>query len=166
MGSITLTVFIPQSNLAVGSSWSADGFHLMDWDLLFGRWYYGQNFIKDILIRHSKPAMTHLNWKKFQQDNDPKHIAKWVLNYLNGSRISATLMSWPPQSPNLNPIEKLWFYIDFKSKSRLNRHTIQEELLKLLKDDWSAPDPSFLHNYVDSMQRRCQAGVEPCRYWM
>jgi hypothetical protein len=72
---------------------------------------------KDILAQKAIPAAENLfgndKWT-FQQDNDPKHSSKLCRNFLEneGDSKNFDLMVWPPQSPDLSPIELLWDEVD------------------------------------------------------
>ncbi|GBL99904.1 hypothetical protein AVEN_19410-1 [Araneus ventricosus] len=45
------------------------------------------------------------NWK-YQHDNAPIHTSSATKYYLNSK--NATVIEWPPMSPDLNPIENVW----------------------------------------------------------
>ena len=46
----------------------------------------------------------------FQKDNDPKHTSRLCKGYLTKRESDGVLrqMTWPPHSPDLNPIEMVW----------------------------------------------------------
>lgn len=88
----------------------------------------------------------------FQEDNDPKHTAKVCREFLADNNI--TRMTWPPQSPDLNPIENLWAILNQKAKDRHPRS--DNELFDILNTEWETMDQDILKNLVASMPQRCR----------
>ena len=67
----------------------------------------------------------------FQQDNDPKHTCKRVQKWLDTQGIE--VLQWPAQSPDLNPIEHLWFYL--KKRVRDYKESAEGKKKKALGED-------------------------------
>ncbi|XDV35991.1 hypothetical protein PO909_005845 [Leuciscus waleckii] len=68
----------------------------------------------------------------FQQDNDPKHTAKITKVWLHNN--SVTVLEWPSQSPDLNPIEHLWRDLKMAVHQRLPSNLT--ELERICKEEW------------------------------
>ena len=116
---------------------------------------------KQILIHHAKKAGIQLIGRGFvfQQDNDPKHKSRLCTNYLNSLEAKKVLkiMIWPPQSPDLNPIEQLWAYLDCaidKSKIKNGAQLFQE-----INRAWLNIGKDVLVRYVKSIPARCRAVI-------
>ena len=118
---------------------------------------------QQILIHHMRPSGSKLFGSHnyvFQQDNDPKHTARTVKDYFRNKRIH--LLSWPAQSPDLNPIENLWSTLD--SKCRERRPQNEKELFTVLENAWKRLPRDLLTNLVDSMPRRCAEVIKSKGY--
>ena len=105
----------------------------------------------------------------FQQDNAPIHTSAMSTEWLEEHGV--WVIDWPPYSPDLNPIEHVWW--DLK-KRILEKHS---ELVSLGQSDagitrlqtaakevWQELDQSFFQSLVDSMPRRLQA-VRSAKGW-
>ncbi len=94
----------------------------------------------------------------FQQDNDPKHTSKKAKKWMEDHNIS--LLDWPPQSPDLNPIEHLWKHI----KSELTKYPTQPkgvwEIWERVAEVWDKIRPEVCQNLIESMPRRVQAVIK------
>ncbi|CAF0787459.1 unnamed protein product [Brachionus calyciflorus] len=68
----------------------------------------------------------------FQQDGSSSHTAHSVRNWFQEKQIP--VQPWCPRSPDLNPIENLWSYIDHKMVN--TKITSVEYLKSVLFDEW------------------------------
>ena len=101
-----------------------------------------------ILQRHAIPCGRRLIGANFllQQDNDPKHSSKLCKNYL-GKKQSAgilSIMEWPAQSPDLNPIELLWEQLDRMVCKKCP--SSQSNLWEVLQEAWGEIYSDYLNN--------------------
>ncbi|KAI6149419.1 hypothetical protein BKA82DRAFT_128860, partial [Pisolithus tinctorius] len=67
---------------------------------------------------------------------------------------------WPPQSPDMNPIEHLWNHI----KQELNKYSTWPKVefgsFGRVAVVWNNIDPGVYQNLIESMPRRVQAVIK------
>ena len=113
-------------------------------------------------------ACQKLNLKRdqiiFQHDNDPKHTSNLVKDYLQQQEYQ--VMEWPPQSPDLNPIENMWQLL----KIRLNEFDTPPkgmlELYERVTKVWyEVIGTNECQKVIESMPRRIRECIKQEGYW-
>ncbi len=92
----------------------------------------------------------------FQQDLAPAHTAKGTKTWSNDHGV--TVLDWPANSPDLNPIENLWGIV--KRKMRDTRPNNADELKATVKETWASIPPQQCHKLITSMPRRIEAVIK------
>ncbi len=85
----------------------------------------------------------------FQQDLAPAHTAKGIKSWFNDHGV--TVLDWPANSPDLNPIENLWGIV--KRKMRDTRPNNADDLKATVKETWASIPPQQCHKLITSMPR-------------
>ena len=92
-----------------------------------------------------------------ERDNDPKHTSKLAKQWFQDHDID--VLTWPPQSPDLNPIEHLWGIL----KRRLAAYEVAPkgitELWERVEAEWEKIDASVCQKLMESMPRRMEAVI-------
>ena len=102
----------------------------------------------------------------FIQDNASIHTSRLARQWFEENGID--VMEWPPYSPDLNPIEHLWYRLkkhiydvrpDIEEVGG-NKEHIQEVLYEALEKAWTLVEPKIMEDLVRSMERRVRAVVD------
>ncbi len=104
----------------------------------------------------------------FQQDNASCHkaqiISDWFLEHDN----EFTLLKWPPQSPDLNPIEHLWDVVEREIHIMDVQTTNLQQLCDDIMSKWTKISEERFQQLVESMPRRIKEALKanggPTRY--
>jgi len=91
----------------------------------------------------------------FQQDFTLAHTAKGTKSWFNDHGV--TVLDWPANLPDLNPIENLWGIIT--KKTRDTRSNIADDLKATIQATWACVTPEQCHRLIDSMPRRIDAVI-------
>lgn len=91
----------------------------------------------------------------FQQDNDPKHTCGKAKKWFKDHQIE--VLRWPPQSPDINPIEHLW--VDLKKILQEYEEPPKGilELWERVQVAWEKITPEMCQRLIESMPRRVAA---------
>ncbi len=85
-----------------------------------------------------------------QQDNAPPHISRATKRFFQDERVD--VLEWPPNSPDLNPIENAWSFL--KDRIGIRCPKSLQELESIACEEWDKLPKTLLINLIDSMPRR------------
>jgi hypothetical protein len=91
----------------------------------------------------------------FQHDNDPKHTSRIARKWLQGHKIK--VLKWPSQSPDLNPIEHLWWRLKQQLAAYETEPTSIDELWERVEAEWEKIPAQACVDLIESMPRRIAA---------
>lgn len=89
------------------------------------------------------------------QDNDPKHASRTVQNWLEEHSVRA--MKMPSCSPDLNPIEHVWNYVEMRIRERNIQPEKIDELRKAIQEEWYKVPIEYIQTLILSMSARIAA---------
>jgi hypothetical protein len=99
----------------------------------------------------------------FMQDNAPAHSSKYTKSWLNDHRILT--ITWPPNSPDLNPIEIVWnwmkqwiqetYGMEIDSFESEGKKMNSNRLKQMVKEAWNQITEADLDRLLHTMEQRC-----------
>ena len=91
----------------------------------------------------------------FMHDNAPSHAAKATTTFLKSlGFMNDTLMVWPPNSPDLNPIENLWSIIKRQVYVDGKQYSSKMDLWMAIKESAACIPKSTIKKLTDSVNDR------------
>ncbi|WKY05771.1 hypothetical protein Q1695_006179 [Nippostrongylus brasiliensis] len=95
-------------------------------------------------------------FSRLVQDNAPPHTSSVTAQWMREKGVRT--LDWPPESPDLNPIELVWG--NMKQHIRKQKVTNVEELKKAAKTYWRGLTPEMCCKYVSGIRWRMEKIIE------
>ena len=112
-----------------------------------------RDLLRDYLLPEIKAARDEFGVDMiFMQDNAPCHKTKKVMDYLHRNQVR--VLDWPPQSPNMNPIENLWHIVKSRRQKKFGFPRTKDELIEQVFEIWESVDQELLDTLSESIESR------------
>lgn len=115
------------------------------------------NILREGLIGTLDMHSLHLSAVTFMHDNASCHAAKKTKEWLNTHNINC--LDWPACSPDLNPIEHVWSYLDKRLRARKATFTSADEMWEMIEKEWYEIPKAYINNLYWSMCSRIKACI-------
>ena len=94
----------------------------------------------------------------FQQDNAPIHVSKEAKQWFETNQIE--VMEWPPQSPDLSPIENVWGILTQRVYANGRFFNSTNELWETIQFEWNKLTAADMYPLYASMHNRILNVIE------
>jgi len=109
--------------------------------------------IEDILIPEINAAKEEFGLEMtFMQDNAPCHKSRRVTQFFDENGLKT--LNWPPQSPDMNPIENLWAIIKKRRQKKFGFPATRDALIEQIFKIWDELEFSLCESLSESVPRR------------
>lgn len=147
------------------SSQAMTELHIVPQNSTVSAQYYVDNILQDCLLPalnrtrntggiFKRKLVQNMSEAIFQQDGAPSHTALLTQNWpKNNIQHFWAKEEWPPNSPDLNPIENLWSIVQ-QALDKMTPATNRMDLIQKVKKAWSQISPDVLPRLVMGMPER------------
>jgi transposase len=108
--------------------------------------------LRDELMRTISFYKLDLSKVYFQADNDPKHTSNLAKSTLEELKVK--VMEWPAQSPDLNPMEHYWQFVDSQLKGFTEVVATKDELWKRVESIVNENNQALCKKLIATMPQR------------
>ena len=96
--------------------------------------------------------------RMLQDDNARPHRARIVQQFLQHNNVDH--LDWPARSPDLSPIEHVWYILGQRVRQRVPRPRTLQALGAALQEEWRRIPQLQIARLIRSMRRRCVACID------
>jgi hypothetical protein len=163
---------VPRENLPANYQTQQGGFSVMFWGFFS---YYGlgpivaldgnQNHVSymETIRNHLLPYLARIKAEhgvdlQFMQDNASCHRAKPVMNLFATEAV--TVLKWPAQSPDMNPIENLWAIMKRRRQKKYGIPASKSVLIEQIVDTWQSFPLDLVRTLCESMDSRLEQCIK------
>ena len=114
---------------------------------------------KEILEKNMKQDARNLALGRrwwFQHDNDPKHKAKLVTEWLRKGKIN--VLEWSSQSPDLNSTENLWRKLMVRVHARHPNNIAERETICM--EEWAQIQQDLCTKLITNYKQRLASVIQ------